>query len=636
MQPSPEQTDATGTQTRWQGVQKMLLHSLWLLLAVAVLFFISRVVRPAPCWGLFLLASLVCWPIWRYRIEYLLFRRRLVLDGVTQSASLARRLLWKGNLTRGLQVVVSICLAWLLFTLVFQLSPQHWWVLTADCVFLALIYIPVTRGLAGTISAQHLAAVARHWPLFLLNGLVLTVAFMLLDFAVVGAPDTRQLAWNTLAEQTYLSHYNHAGCVLWGVSAGSAAVVEALAWHGSQLVIPNFPDMGARVIAWSFFLLRAATVAWLFTALLLGVSIVREKRRGHPQGSTVSRAFIITIIILALPFFYAALKLDGLDSEKFVSDVQDPLVLEDPCKPDAGSREQLHAKLDGDVEVERQQTMQVVDEDVAQALDVLFSDIEQGVDRYLDWYFTVIGEYQRLAAVFTADVAQTMREQLEKHLFADSDFDVQFGLLDRDLEQMTTERFTQLAPQLRQELAGANCNIGELSLTSLSDLDHDTLRASVAASGGIGAGIVASKALASKTTAAVVGKVAAKKSFQTGAALATKTLAKKGSSTLLSAGAGAAICAPTGPVAILCGVTAGLITWFTVDKVLVELDEVLNREEMRNDIITVLNDQKALLGEQLKQKHYARINLMAGHVNAAVQKTFIPAKDGMRLDEESQ
>ena len=621
-------------QALWDYVNKIFLHSLWLLLAVAVLFFLSHIVRPAPCWGLFLLVSLVCWPIWRYRIEYLLFRRRLVLDGVTQSTSRARRLLWKGSVTKGLQVVVSMCLAWLLLILIFQMSLQHWWVLAADSVFLALIYIPVTRGLAGTISTQHLGAVARRWPLFLINGLVLTAAFMLLDFAVVGAPDTRQLAWNSLAEQTYLTHYNNAGCVIWGVSAGAAAVVEALAWHGSQLVIPNFPDMTARIIAWSFFLLRAATVAWLFTALLLGISIVIEKRRGHSPGSTVSRAFIITIIILALPFFYAAVKLDGLDPEIFVSNVQDTSVLEDPCKLDAGSRDQLHANLDSDIDTERQQAIQTIDETVEQNIDVLVTGIEQGVDRYLDWYFTVIGEYQRLAAVFTADVAQTMREQLEQHLFADSDFDVQLGMLDRDLEQLTTERFTRLAPYLRQELADANCNIGQLSLASLSELDRDTLRASVAATSGVGAGIVTSKVLASKTTAAVVGKVAAKKSFQTGAALATKTLAKKGSSTLLSAGAGAAICAPTGPVAILCGVTAGLITWFTVDKVLVELDEVLNREEMHDDIIQVLDEQKLQLGEQLKQKHYARIDLMASHVNAAVEKTFIPANDGMRQEEE--
>jgi hypothetical protein len=434
--------------------------------------------------------------------------------------------------------------------------------------------------------------------------------------------------WNSLAEQVYLENYRHAGCGLWGVGAGVAAALEALAWHGSQLMIPTLPDMSAKIIAWSFFLLRAATVAWLATALLLGVSILMEKhslkQRGHKRGNTFSRAFIITIILLALPFFYAAVKISNWippepDETEFIT----------PCRQDAQSREQLRAKLDAEVDAERTQAMQAVDDELGQRLDVLFVDIEQGVDDYLDWYFTVLGEYQRLAAVFTADVAATMREQLEKYLFADTDFDVQLGALDRALGDMTTARFAQLTPQLGQELASASCEIGTLAVVPLSELDHDTLRASVAATSGVGAGIVASKALASKTTAAVVGKVAAKKTFQSGAALATKTLAKKGSSTLLSAGVGTAVCAPTGPLAILCGVTAGLVTWFTVDKALVELDEVLNREEMRADILAVLEEQKALLGEQLAEKHYARIDHMARQVDAALHKTFVPMSDGM-------
>ena len=632
MQPTSQQTADPGRPTRWRVLRFTVSHSLWLLLAVAVLFYISRIIRPLPCWGVFLLVSLVCWPIWQYRIEYLLFRRRLVLGGVTQSSSRVRKLFWSGNITKAVQVMVSLCLAWLLLTLVSPLSTPHWLALAADGLFLALIYIPVTRGLSGTINTQHLGAVVRRWPLFLINGLVLTVAFMLLDFAVVGATDSRQLAWNTLAEQVYLDNYRQAGCVLWGVSAGAAAAVEALAWHGSQLLIPNLPDMSARLIAWAFFLLRAATVAWLATALLLGVSTLMEKRalrrHGHASGSTLARAFIITIIILALPFFYAAVKLSELDPAIFEPrDDAAPLI--NPCEQDAESRDQLHEKLDADVDAARTQAMQAVDVEVGQGLDVMFLDIEQGVDLYLDWYFTVLGEYQRLAAVFTADVAATMREQLEKYLFANSDFDTQLGALDRALEHMTTDRFAKLTPQLRQELASASCEIGALAVVPLSELDHDTLRASVAATSGVGAGIVASKALASKTTAAVVGKVAAKKTFQTGAALATKTLAKKGSSTLLSAGVGTAVCAPTGPVAILCGVTAGLITWFTVDKALIEMDEVLNREEMRAEILAVLDEQKALLGEQLTEKHYVRIDLMARQVNAAVQKTFIPVSEGM-------
>jgi cell division FtsZ-interacting protein ZapD len=82
-------------------------------------------------------------------------------------------------------------------------------------------------------------------------------------------------------------------------------------------------------------------------------------------------------------------------------------------------------------------------------------------------------------------------------------------------------------------------------------------------------------------------------------------------------------------MAIICGVTAGLATWLAVDKALVELDEALNREEMRADILKVLDEQKAVLGTQLKLKHYARVDHMAAQVNAAVQRTFVPYHDVM-------
>ena len=97
----------------------------------------------------------------------------------------------------------------------------------------------------------------------------------------------------------------------------------------------------------------------------------------------------------------------------------------------------------------------------------------------------------------------------------------------------------------------------------------------------------------------------------------------------MSAGLGVTLCAPAGPLAILCGVTAGLATWLAVDKALIELDESIYREEMRADILEVLAEQRALLGEQLKQKHYMHVDRLAGQMNDALQKTFIPYSDGM-------
>ena len=421
--------------------------------------------------------------------------------------------------------------------------------------------------------------------------------------------------------------------MLWGLGAGAVAAGEALSWHLSELVIPNLPDWGAKIIAWFFFLVRSAAVAWLYTGLLLGIGVLldkrEERRAGRAAESTVSRSFLLTIIMLALPFLYASIKLGAVDPAVFTQGVGRMANAINPCKPDEAGRARLVVKLDKEVANRRQDLVIDVDATVDQGLDRIFADVEAGVDDYLDWYFTVFGEYERLFAVVTSDVVAAMSDKLEEHLFAHSDFESRLDTLDSGVEHEITGRFAHTVSGLDAELDAAPCEIGGLDLAPLMRLDDDELRASAAATGGVGAGIAASKALAKKTAGAVVGKVAAKKSLQSGAALASKTLAKKGASAALSAGAGITVCAPTGPLAILCGVTAGVVTWLSVDKALIEIDEALNREEMRMDILKVLEEQQAELGAQLKQKYYLRIDSLAALISDTVQRTFIPSRDGM-------
>jgi hypothetical protein len=633
MNPVDEKSDRQNNPAWWLRHRLTVLRVLSMVLAAGALVLFARIVIQAPCWGFFILIGLLAWPVWQYRTEYVLLRRRLLLAAVARPQSRIRAWLWRGRISKAVQVVVSMSLAWVLLALVSQMSPQHWMVFAADAVLLALIVVPISSRLSGDITARHRKTVARHWPLLFTNGAVLTAAIMALDFFLVGAADSRYMEWHQVAVQAFTGINDQAGCVLWGASAGLLAAVEALSWHTSELIIPNLPDLTAKVIAWSFFLLRAASVAYFFTTLLLGVSVLLEKREARLQGrsteSTIARAFLLTIIVLAMPFFYAAIKLSAVDPAVFEQGVEGAAGLINPCKPDGAARERLIAKLDRQVDDERRKAMHDVDASVDEGLERIFSDVEIGIDNYLDWYFTVFGEYQRLAAVFTEDLAAAMRDQLEEYLFAQSDFDTQLVRLDREVQRDSAERFAAMAPHLNAELDKAPCDIGGFVPAPLTQLDRDALRASAAATSGVGTGIVASKALAKKTAATVAGKLAAKKSFQTGAALTSKTLAKKGSSSLLSAGVGTALCAPSGPVAILCGVTAGLVTWLTVDKALVELDEAMNREDMRADLLEVLGGQKAELGGQLKQKYYARVDAMAARANDAVQRTFVPYNDGM-------
>jgi hypothetical protein len=604
-----------------------------MLAAAGGLVLASAVVIQAPCWGFFILIALLAWPVWRYRSEYVLLRRRLMLSAVTRPHSRVRAWLWRGSISKIVQAVVSMSLVWLLLALVSQLSTPHRAVLAADAVLLALIVAPVSRRLSGDISERHIDTVARHWPLFVTNGVVLTAAIMALDFFLVGAADSRHMEWHQVAVGAFTEVNDAASCVLWGVTAGLLSALEALAWHVSQLIIPRLPDLSAQAIAWSFFLLRAATLAYVFTALLLGVGVLLERRLdGRQSGAgerTFSRAFFLTIIILALPFLYAAVKLNALDPQILETGVEGAAGWINPCKPNEAARRSLITGLDARLEDTRRRATADIDVRVEAGLDSVFAEVEEGVDGFLDWYFTVHGEYQRLASVFTSDVAATMRDKLEEHLFARADFDVRLASLERDLEDQSARHFSALSPQFRAAVAAAPCDVGAIALAPLGDLDRDTLRASAAATSGVGAGLVASKVLAQKTAAAVAAKLAAKKSFQTGTALASKTLAKKASSSLLSAGLGTAFCAPSGPVAVFCGITAGVVTWLSVDKALIELDETLNREAMRADLLEVLAGEKAALGEQLRQKHHARVDHMAASVNHAVRRTFVPHRDGM-------
>jgi len=78
--------------------------------------------------------------------------------------------------------------------------------------------------------------------------------------------------------------------------------------------------------------------------------------------------------------------------------------------------------LGQDLEQTRLGARAQADQAVDAALDDLFADVERAVDRYLDWYFTVIGEYERLLASVAGDFAAAMSERLEQELFGTTRF----------------------------------------------------------------------------------------------------------------------------------------------------------------------------------------------------------------------
>ncbi len=92
---------------------------------------------------------------------------------------------------------------------------------------------------------------------------------------------------------------------------------------------------------------------------------------------------------------------------------------------------------------------------------------------------------------------------------------------------------------------------------------------------------------------------------------------------------GAAVCAPSGPVAALCGVAAGVIAWFAIDKVAIEIDEAVSRDAMRADLLAALEEEKAALKVTLLEQQTGLIALLSGTIQTSIDGVFIPMRDGL-------
>lgn len=609
---------------------------LTLPVGAVLLFLVSQALLDLACGWVFAAAALLSWPIWHHQQEFLLFRRRALLARATDAGSALRRWLWAGTLSRTLQVFTALLWALVLLTTAALLAPAHWALLLADALLLALLVGPMRRRLATQVRDSQVDVLVRRWPLLLFNLTTLSVGFLLVDFFIVGAPDTRGMTWHQVTEQALQQNVAIADCPTAGLLLGFFSAIDRLGWHLSEVLIPRLPEQ-FKLVAWGLFLLQAGLVSYAFTRLQLGLVGLLDARklrlRALTGESTLSKTFVLTILTLAALYLYAAYKLQGFDPALLQRQAEQALGLADPCRPDPDALAALDQRFDQELDRARREAHGAAAEQVDADLAQLFAASERGVDAYLDWYFTVAGEYQRLAAAATGDLGQMMATELEHRLFGQTGFSDRLEASSRDILSASAAKMqaveTRLAQHAGDEIQANPCGLGTLDLSAFGDLDRDRTRATVAAGGGAVAALVSTKLLAKKTAAALVGKVAAKKSFTTAAALLGKTAAKKGGSVLLSAAGGAAVCSPGGPLAAVCGVVAGAAAWLAVDKAMVEVDEALSRDQMRADIIEALQGERELLGEALKRQQFAAIDAMAADIQARGERVFLPVRDGL-------
>ena len=261
-----------------------------------------------------------------------------------------------------------------------------------------------------------------------------------------------------------------------------------------------------------------------------------------------------------------------------------------------------------------------------------FDRMEENIDVFLDWYYSLPGEYARLVKLLTGSFEEYLADNFSTYLSQGTPFK-EFERTFSALLESESDLKRQYRQTIKQILAENSASVDDPSLATLAKDIRDveslfsykgvvaSIEARLATSGILGGVGVAGGAavgvkvtgVASKKVTAVVGKkiaagvakavtknLVAKGAFNAAAKAAAKVMAKMAASRAAS-GVGAVVGGAVGSIVPIAGTTAGAITGGAlvglafgvgVDALLLQLDEAMNREEFRADLVDALNVER--------------------------------------------
>lgn len=229
------------------------------------------------------------------------------------------------------------------------------------------------------------------------------------------------------------------------------------------------------------------------------------------------------------------------------------------------------------------------------------------VDPFLDDYYSLVGEYQRIAMMLTGDLADELERNLTEALalgaptsglerFLSSDGAKRdLAKVRRTLDQRSREIIAEnrIEPtessevSITQTCPTAPCVDYEASFAKLRlDTSERVFKSGLAGTaGGVVAGLVAKKIVAKgtlKMAAKAMAKIVASKTATVGVA-ATVGSFVGGAIGSVVPGAGTAVGAVAG------GALVGILVGVSVDALLIKLEEELGREAFKDEIVGVIN-----------------------------------------------
>lgn len=238
-----------------------------------------------------------------------------------------------------------------------------------------------------------------------------------------------------------------------------------------------------------------------------------------------------------------------------------------------------------------------------------FKQMTENIDDYLDWYYSLPGEYERIVALATGVLENWMAEKLQNYLMKGN----VFGPVQQSIEDVLHNNQQLRAEHLQKvEQILAENRVEPTDHSQLEIVRHASLNAlkeppahsvivnlenRMLISGGIGTAGAITGAIAGKITA----KVAGKGVIKLGAQALIKVTAGKAVSALGGVAAGAATGMALGSFipgigtaigAAIGGIIGGITIGLTVEKLLLMLEEAFSRDDFKRQILEAIEEER--------------------------------------------
>lgn len=252
--------------------------------------------------------------------------------------------------------------------------------------------------------------------------------------------------------------------------------------------------------------------------------------------------------------------------------------------------------------------------DLDRKVDEAFAAMEQNVDKYLDWYYSLSAEYIRIAKTLTGSLESHIENQLKEYLNQNDPFrrvsDAMNDVVAK--HQLVLAEFQdgkeRILAENKIEISSKPIRIvrmisdHEFSMASTPP-EVITIRQRVASAAAVS---VATALIAKK----VVAKVVAKGVFKAAVTAAAKLAITKGVATTAGAAAGATTGALVGSIIPglgtmiggVVGAIGGVLLGVGVDAALLKLDEEVNRAHFKQEILESIASAKNELKSELFAK----------------------------------